>query len=90
MHRIVSAARQWIILATLTAGTAIAATAVVLPSSSEAAPGSNCTYYSDANHTTIVGRFGTDCCNNKIAWGEKTPYAECGAVCLPCFPPPRD
>ncbi|WP_434419302.1 DUF6289 family protein [Nannocystis pusilla] len=33
---------------------------------------SNCTYYSDASRTTVVGQYGYDCCNNKIAWGTKT------------------
>lgn len=49
---------------------------------------SNCTYYSSANRTTIVGRFGYDCCNNPVAWGIKTKYSVCGG-CFPCTPPPR-
>lgn len=53
-----------------------------------AAPGSNCTYYSNANHTTVVGQFGYDCCNNRVAWGKKTQYYVCGG-CFVCFPPPR-
>lgn len=48
---------------------------------------SNCTYYSDASHTTVVGKFGYDCCNNKISWGSKTQYSVCGA-CFICYPPP--
>ncbi|MFY0539421.1 DUF6289 family protein [Nannocystis pusilla] len=47
---------------------------------------SNCTYYSDASRTTVVGQYGYDCCNNKIAWGTKTPYSSCGA-CFVCYPP---
>ena len=53
-----------------------------------AAPGSNCTYYNNAAHTTIVGQFGKDCCNNPVAWGIKTQYSVCGG-CFICFPPPR-
>ncbi len=49
---------------------------------------SNCTYYSNAAHTTIVGQFGYDCCNNPVAWGMKTKYSSCGG-CFPCTPPPR-
>lgn len=49
---------------------------------------SNCTYYSDAAHTTVVGQFGYDCCNNKIAWGVKTQYSSCSAACFVCTPPP--
>jgi hypothetical protein len=47
----------------------------------------NVTYYSNALHTTIVGRFGYDCCNNKVAWGKKSQFASTGG-CFPCFPPP--
>jgi len=55
----------------------------------EAASGSNCIYYSDASHTTVVGKFGKDCCNNVIAWGTKTSFSECSSACLVCTPPPR-
>jgi hypothetical protein len=48
---------------------------------------SNCTYYSNAAHTTVVGRFGKDCCNNNVAWGSKTAFKVCGG-CFPCTPPP--
>jgi hypothetical protein len=48
---------------------------------------SNCTYYSDATKTTVVGQYGYDCCNNKVAWGRKTPYSQCGG-CFICYPPP--
>lgn len=49
---------------------------------------SNCTYYNNAAHTTIVGQFGYDCCNNLVKWGRKTAFSECGG-CFPCVPPPR-
>ena len=48
----------------------------------------NCTYYNNAAHTTIVGQFGYDCCNNRVAWGRKTAYSSCGG-CFHCFPPPQ-
>ena len=54
---------------------------------SNAASSSNCTYYNNAAHTTVVGQFGKDCCNNTIAWGVKTQYSVCGG-CFICFPPP--
>ena len=54
----------------------------------EAAPGSNCTYYSSGSYTTVVGQFGYDCCNNKVAWGTKTKFVRCGG-CFICVPPPR-
>ncbi len=48
---------------------------------------SNCTYYSDASYTTVVGQYGYDCCNNRVAWGRKTQYSQCGG-CFICYPPP--
>lgn len=65
--------------------TSLALGAMISAPSAEAA--SNCTYYSDASHTTVVGRFGQDCCNNKVAWGSKTQYSVCGG-CFICYPPP--
>jgi len=52
-----------------------------------ALPALNVTYYSNALHTTIVGRFGYDCCNNPVAWGKKSQFASTGG-CFPCVPPP--
>jgi hypothetical protein len=72
-------------LAALVAGaTAFAATTAP----TQAATSSNCTYYSDASHTTVVGQYGKDCCNNTVAWGVKTQYSVCGG-CFICYPPPR-
>ncbi|WP_437730475.1 DUF6289 family protein [Sorangium sp. So ce1335] len=62
-------------------------TTALLAPSSEAAPGANCTYYSDASLTTVVGQYGRDCCNNQIAWGRKTQHYQCGG-CFTCTPPP--
>ena len=61
---------------------------MTLPTRDVVAASSNCTYYSNASHTTIVGQFGYDCCNNRVAWGSKTAFKVCGG-CFPCFPPPR-
>jgi hypothetical protein len=49
---------------------------------------SNCTYYSDSTYTTVVGQYGYDCCNNKIAWGVKTQFSRCSSACFVCVPPP--
>ncbi|HEY3569488.1 MAG TPA: DUF6289 family protein [Thermoanaerobaculia bacterium] len=71
-------------LAALVAGaTAFAATTAP----TQAATSSNCTYYSDASHATVVGQYGKDCCNNTVAWGVKTQYSVCGG-CFICYPPP--
>jgi Family of unknown function (DUF6289) len=66
---------------------ALFALGAMMPVASGKAAG-NCTYYSDASHTKVVGQYGYDCCNNRIAWGTKTQYAECGG-CFVCHPPPR-
>ena len=55
---------------------------------SEAAPGGNCIYYNNANHDTVVGKFGKDCCNNVIAWGTRTSFYQCSSACFICYPPP--
>lgn len=81
-----STRRRIVVLAFLLAVLAFALT-VTTPVTS-AASSSNCTYYSDASHTTVVGQFGKDCCNNTVAWGVKTAYSVCGG-CFICFPPPR-
>jgi hypothetical protein len=70
----------------IAAGFAIAA---LFAPSTEAAPSGSCTYYNNANYTNVVGQYGYDCCNNKVAWGRKTQYFVCGG-CFPCTPPPRD
>jgi Family of unknown function (DUF6289) len=73
-----------LVLAALVTGAA--AFAAMTPT--EAATSSNCTYYSDASHTTVVGQYGKDCCNNTVTWGVKTQYSVCGG-CFICYPPPR-
>jgi len=49
---------------------------------------SNCTFYSDASHTTVVGRIGYDCCNNYINQGRTSAYKVCSSACFICYPPP--
>jgi hypothetical protein len=81
-------APRWRVLFVFLAGSAaILAAAALWSPTSEAAPGRNCTYYSDASRTTVVGQYGYDCCNNSVAWGSKTAYSACGG-CFVCTPPP--
>ncbi len=87
MRRLSTATRLRFFFAALTAGATMLGTTALLAPSSEAAPGANCTYYSDDSLTTVVGQYGRDCCNNQIAWGTKTPHYECGG-CFTCTPPP--
>lgn len=72
-------------LAGLVAGAAMVA--ATLPPATEAASSGNCTYYSDASHTTVVGQRGKDCCNNVVSWGSTSAYSVCGG-CFVCVPPP--
>jgi Family of unknown function (DUF6289) len=61
----------------------------VSSSPTAARPAGNCLFYSDASHTTLVGKFGVDCCNNVYAWGTTSPFSQCSQACFVCFPPPR-
>ena len=87
MTRPLPAARRVILASVLLSVTAFAIIALAVPTS-EAAPSGNCTYYNNASHTTVVGQFGYDCCNNRDAWGKKTDFSSC-AGCFNCYPPPR-
>lgn len=78
--------RALIVVALLTA---LAAMGIFAAPSTDAAAGSNCTYYSNASKTTVVGQYGYDCCNNRVAWGIKTQYSTCSSACFICYPPPR-
>jgi hypothetical protein len=73
------------VLAALLAGAATVA--ATIPPVSEAAPAGNCTFYSNASHSTVVGRHGKDCCNNPVNEGTTSQYYVCGG-CFICFPPP--
>ena len=76
------------LLASMVALAAATRPAVELAPAESAAPlASNCTYYNNAAHTQVVGQFGYDCCNNRVAWGKKTQFSVCGG-CFPCIPPP--
>jgi hypothetical protein len=88
MTRLTSASVRRTVLATLLLGVIVVAVMALTVSPAPAAPGANCTYYNNASHTTVVGQFGRDCCNNPVAWGIKTKFSSCGG-CFICFPPPR-
>jgi hypothetical protein len=66
----------------------VSTTLFLVTTPDEAQAAANCTYYSNASFTVVVGQFGVDCCNNPVAWGRKTKFAVCGG-CFPCVPPPR-
>jgi hypothetical protein len=74
-----------LVLASLVAGAATFAAAT--PPVTEASPAGNCTFYSNASHTTVVGQRGKDCCNNPVSTGTTSPYYTCGG-CFICYPPP--
>jgi hypothetical protein len=88
MSRLTPATRRRALFATVLLTVTILTVFVLTVPSGEAAPSGNCTYYSNASHTTVVGQFGKDCCNNTVAWGHKTQFSSCGG-CFICFPPPR-
>ena len=76
------------VFATMLMGIIVFAVVALSVSPAPAAPSGNCTYYSNAQHTTVVGKFGKDCCNNTVAWGVRTQFFVCGG-CFICYPPPR-
>lgn len=88
MIRLTSVTVRRAILATVLLSVMAFALLVLATPVSVAAPSGNCTYYNNAAHTTVVGQFGRDCCNNPVAWGKKTQFSSCGG-CFVCFPPPR-
>lgn len=78
------------VLASLAAVAAFALSSsevAVAADTTPAVAASNCTYYNNAAHSVVVGQFGYDCCNNKVAWGHKTQFSVCGG-CFVCIPPP--
>ena len=88
MTRLTSVTLRRAILATCLLSVMAFALLVLATPASVAAPSGNCTYYNNAAHTTVVGQYGYDCCNNRVAWGKKTQFSVCGG-CFVCFPPPR-
>lgn len=64
----------------------------VAPRTAEASSGGNqdCTFFSDASHSQVVGQRGLDCCGNSIDAGTTSPYFVCEAVpvCIWCPPTP--
>ena len=75
--------------AALAAGVA-GLTFFAVQTTANAAPAGNCIYDRDASTTTVVGKFGKDCCNNTIACGVRTSYYTCSSACFICYPPPID
>lgn len=88
MSRLNPSTLRRMILATFLLSVMAFAILVLTIPTSQAAPSGNCTYYSNGSYTTVVGQFGYDCCNNRVAWGHKTSFSKCGG-CFICFPPPR-
>ena len=86
MTRLSSATLLRAAFATLALGVMVFAIVVLVAPSSQAAPAGNCTYYSNASYSKVVGQFGYDCCNNYVAWGVKSKYSRCGG-CFICYPP---
>ena len=58
----------------------------VAPRTAEAVSNQDCTYFSDATHSHVVGQRGVDCCGASIDSGVTSPYFVCGPVpvCIWC------
>jgi hypothetical protein len=58
------------------------------PRPADAASNQDCTYFSDASLSQVVGQRGVDCCGNSIDAGVTSPYFTCEPVpvCIWCPP----
>ena len=58
------------------------------PRTAEAASNQDCTYFSDATQSQVVGQRGVDCCGASIDWGVTSPFFTCEPVpvCIWCPP----
>ncbi len=58
----------------------------VAPRTAEAVSNQDCTYFSDATHSHVVGTRGVDCCGASIDSGVTSPYFVCEPVpvCIWC------
>jgi hypothetical protein len=80
--------RKLVVACGLTCALALTVLAAA-PKPAEAAAGKqDCTFFSDASHTTVVGQRGVDCCGNSIDSGVTSPYFTCEPVpvCIWCPP----
>lgn len=80
--------RKLIVALGLTCALALTVLATA-PRSAEAISNQDCTYFSDASHSQVVGQRGVDCCGASIDWGVTSSFFTCEPVpvCIWCPPP---
>jgi hypothetical protein len=83
-----STPRKLIAVLGLTCALALTVLATTPRLADAAAIKQDCTYFSDASHSKVVGQRGVDCCGNSIDWGVTSPYFTCEPVpvCVWCPP----
>ncbi len=79
--------RKLIVALGLTCALALTVLAVA-PRTAEAASNQDCTFFSDATHSHVVGQRGVDCCGASIDSGVTSPFFTCEPVpvCIWCPP----
>ena len=82
-----SSPRKLIVALGLTCALALTVLATT-PRRAEAVNNQDCTYFSDASHSQVVGQRGVDCCGNSIDSGVTSPFFTCEPVpvCIWCPP----
>ena len=84
-----SAPRKLIVALGLTCSLALTVLATApRPADAAAIKNQECTYFSDASQTQVVGQRGVDCCGNSIDWGVTSAFFTCEPtpVCIWCPP----
>jgi Family of unknown function (DUF6289) len=82
-----STPRKLVVALGLTGAIALTVSATA-PRPAEAASNQDCTFFSDASLSQVVGQRGVDCCGNSIDSGVTSPYFTCEPVpvCIWCPP----
>jgi len=83
-----STPRKLIVALGLTCALALTVLATAPRQAEAAIQNQDCTYFSDASHSKVVGQRGVDCCGNSIDSGVTSPYFTCEPVpvCVWCPP----
>jgi hypothetical protein len=82
MNRLRSLAQPRVLIAAFALAVGVSAYVATLPSSDAVVFGGPnvCTYYNNAQHTTVVGARGTGCCGSVINWGVTSAYKVCQTI----------
>lgn len=88
-EKTLSTPRKLVVALGLTCALALTVLATAPRPAAAAISNQDCTFFSDASETQVVGQRGVDCCGASIDWGVTTPFFTCEPVpvCIWCPPP---